>query len=159
GPPDGGVGQGDGRVRPRLTRTGVAMGTPPYRAPEQAAGRDAEVGPAADVYSLGVILYEALAGRLPFGDATAANTTQSRPQEPPSLRPVGASRDLDAVCRKCLARDPQQRYQSAAALADALRAVQAGMPIPDAPLRRRVGGWLRRHPAVAATVLFACTTA
>jgi WD40 repeat protein len=137
------------------TRTGEIMGTPTYMAPEQAAGRVHEVGPAADVYALGTILYELLTGRPPFLAETPWDVIHHVVSEEP-LRPsrlqARLPRDLETICLKCLEKDPQRRYASAEALAEDLRRFLAGEPIqarPAGPLRRAVK-WARRHPALAA---------
>lgn len=137
-----------------LTLTGQALGTPQYMAPEQAMGRSREVGPPADVYSLGVILYELLTGKLPFGTIPSLGLLMhaliSEPQPLSSVRP-DLPGDLDAICMKCLERRPAQRYASAGALAEDLRRFQAGEPITA---RRpgeleRVWRWAQRRPAIA----------
>ncbi|HEX5273235.1 MAG TPA: protein kinase, partial [Gemmataceae bacterium] len=111
------------RVSAPLTEKGAILGTPSYMAPEQVRAEHQHVGPAADVHALGAIFYEMLTGRPPFlGDSTYATLMQVLGHEPArvrSLRPqVPAT--LDAVCRRCLAKDPRQRYPDAAALADDL---------------------------------------
>jgi serine/threonine-protein kinase len=143
--------------RPGTTAPHQWLGTPEYVAPEltgERGGPDA-VGPAADVYGLGVLLYELLTGRPPFrADEPLETLRQVRDEEPlppRRLRPR-LSRDLETVCLKCLEKDPTRRYPSAEALADDLDRWLGGRAIQARPVGRWARGvkWARRHPERAA---------
>jgi serine/threonine-protein kinase len=140
-----------------LTFSGVPLGTPSYMAPEQARGQSRAVGPAVDVYALGVILYEMLTGRPPFRAETPTETVlQVIHQEPvpPARLNTKVPRDLETICLKCLQKEPHRRYPSAAALADDLRQFGEGRPIQARPLGlpTRTWCWGRRNPAAAALI-------
>lgn len=146
-----------------LTREGSLLGTPSYMSPEQAAGRDDLVGPASDLYGLGAILYELLTGRPPFREATDVATLRAvearAPQPPRSLRPQ-LSRDLEAICLKCLEKNPAARYSHAADLSADLQRWLQGEPVRARRITAlgRIGRWGRRNPALAAAVsLAACS--
>jgi WD40 repeat protein/tRNA A-37 threonylcarbamoyl transferase component Bud32 len=137
------------------TRSGDVVGTPSYMAPEQAAGLVHDVGPAADVWALGAILYECLTGRAPFLADTPVETMrqvlESDPVPPRRLQsavPV----ELDIICLKCLEKEKARRYASAAYLAADLAAFREGRPIRARPVTAwgRARKWVRRRPAVAA---------
>ena len=140
-----------------LTRTQTLMGTPSYMAPEQAAGRAKFLGPPADVWALGVILYECLSGARPFNGTTAeVLLTRIQVAEPDPLRVRGLARDLDTIVAKCLAKEPERRYPTATELADDLARYLRGEPIAARPVGRaeRLVRWARRKPAAAAAYGF-----
>jgi len=149
-----------------LTQSGAVIGTPTYMAPEQAKGTSRDVGAAADVYSLGAILYEILAGRPPFlpEDSETALTVRVITEDPvsPAWHRPGTPRDLETICMKCLEKQPRDRYSSAAAFAEDLRRYLEDESItarPPTTVARAVK-WTKRHPwrtsfAVAALVFLA----
>ncbi len=143
-----------------LTRTLTTLGAPEYVAPEQvdpAGAAPGKLGPAADVYSLGAILFDLLAGRPPFMDEHALKVIQQATEkQAPKLRTLmpGLDRDLETICAKCLEREPSERYRSAGAFAEDLEHWLEGRPIAARPLSTPalVWRWTRRNPVVAGAV-------
>jgi serine/threonine protein kinase len=136
---------------------GLLAGTPGYMAPEQALGKRALIGPPADIYALGAILYYLLTGRPPFvGSHATLVLEQVVTSTPPPLDKLrrGVPRDLAAVCLKCLAKDPAARYRTAADLADELGRYLRGESVHArrASGWERAGKWARRHPGTATVV-------
>ncbi len=137
-----------------LTTTGQVLGSPGYIAPEQAAGRREEAGPAGDIYSLGAILYQLLTGRPPFqGETLPEVLLQVQTAEPVSPRRLNPSVpvDLQTICLKCLQKQPARRYGTAQELADDLERFLAHEPIQARPVGwpGRFARWCQRKPALA----------
>lgn len=138
-----------------LTLSTSVLGTPAYMAPEQATGNAKEAGTPADIYSLGAVLFELLTGRAPFLGRSSLEVLRlvadTEPPRPGSLAP-GLDRDLEAVCLRCLEKDPSRRYASAAALADDLECWLRQEPLSIRPLslRERTWKWVRHRPVITA---------
>ena len=139
-----------------LTQTLAILGTPYYMAPEQARDSKA-VTPAADVYSLGAILFHLLEGRPPVEGRTPMEVLQRAAAQRPRLTSGGVPRDLATICLKCLEKEPAARYASAAALAEDLEQFCADRPIVARPigLTTRAWRWSHRNPVVAALAICA----
>jgi WD40 repeat protein len=137
-----------------LTVSGHPLGSPSYMPPEQASARGGKVGPRSDVYGLGATLYHLLAGHPPFqGDSIAHTLDQVLHQEPVSPRLLNprTPEDLETICLKCLQKDPNQRFASAAELADELDRFLAGEPIRSRPVGpvEKMWRFCRRKPGLA----------
>ncbi|RLS30011.1 MAG: serine/threonine protein kinase, partial [Planctomycetota bacterium] len=139
------------------TKEGALMGTPSYMAPEQARGEFKDLGPAADVYSLGAMLYEMLVGRPPFLGATPFETIFQVIKEepvPPSRLIPKLPQDIETICLKCLQKEPSKRYATAELLAEDCRRFVSGEPILSRPISpvERLWRWCRRNPRVAGLI-------
>jgi formylglycine-generating enzyme required for sulfatase activity len=137
-----------------VSKSGAIMGTASYMAPEQAAGKVRDTGPAADVYALGALLYECLTGGPPFEGpqhVVLVSVLNDEPA-PPSLQAPKVPRDLETICLKCLSKEPARRYASAEELANDLHRFLAGEPVQARPAGRleRAVKWTKRRPALAA---------
>jgi hypothetical protein len=144
---DAGIGGGNEEI----------SGTPSYMAPEQALQQSHPLTASTDIYGLGAILYEMLTGRPPFRGADAQSTLEAvlheSPPNPRSLRP-GLSRDLEAICLRCLEKQPNERFATARELADDLQRFVDGHAVTARPLNslQRLARWMRREPRLASAV-------
>src|SRR6478736_6763917 len=140
-----------------VTRTMEVMGTPSYMAPEQAAGNNAKLTSATDVYGLGAVLYQLLTGHPPFAGGTTYETIklllETEPRQPRLLN-AKVDRDLSTICLKCLEKDPPRRYASALALAEDLEHWLKHEPIlaRHSGIFTRGRKWVRRNPSTAALI-------
>ena len=143
------------------TLSGAIIGSPSYMAPEQARGQSKQLTTAADVYGLGAILYDLLAGQPPFRAESATETLllviYEEPEAPSRLRP-NVPRDLETICLKCLAKEPSKRYPSTHEFAQDLERWLNGEPVQARSVGRveRVTKWARRRPTAAALVIVSC---
>jgi tetratricopeptide (TPR) repeat protein len=134
------------------------MGTPSYMPPEQAEGRNHQIGPPADIYALGAVLYDLLVGAPPFRGSSVVETLElvctAAPKPPREFNPA-VPHDLQVICLKCLEKEPEKRYRSARELANDLRAFLNGAPISarSYSTSERAWKWVRRRPTAAALLL------
>lgn len=139
-----------------ISLEGQVIGTARYMAPEQAAGKSRETDHRADLYSLGVLLFEMFTGDVPFRGNVQAILHQKLTEDPPSPRTMAPDleRDLETICLKCLEREPDKRYASAELVAQELERFRAGEPIVARPITRLERGWrwCRKRPDVASLV-------
>jgi serine/threonine protein kinase len=152
-----------------LTREGIIMGTPNYMAPEQARGKSKHVGPHSDQYSLGVVLYELLAGRVPFmGNLTQVISQVASPHaRPPSIRRYNSRvpADLDAIAMKAMRKNLLSRYRSMGTMANDLQRWLHGLPVSvryrplHERVRRRTAGWLKLHRGLVSALATAAVAA
>ncbi|HKS36029.1 MAG TPA: serine/threonine-protein kinase, partial [Verrucomicrobiae bacterium] len=137
-----------------LTVTGQVLGSPNFMPPEQAAGRQRDIGPPSDVYSMGAMLYHLVTGRPPFQGATVQEVLfQAREVDPVAPRRLNPSvpLDLETICLKCLEKEPSRRYATAQDLADDLGRFLRNEPIHARPISviGKAWRWCRRYPVVA----------
>ncbi len=146
-----------------LTISGAVLGTPSYMAPEQALGNSRQIGPSADIYGLGAILYELLTGVPPFKGSTPWETVKmvigSEPLRPSRLRP-GIPPNLEVICLRCLEKTVSARYFSAESLADDLKRFVRGDGILARPAGKMERGWrwCLRNPLLAGSFMLLIVT-
>ena len=137
-----------------LTRSGDTVGTPSYMSPEQARADETRMGPASDVYSIGAILYELMTGLPPFKSDSAASTVVEvlhREVVPPSDLSANVNKYLEAICLKCIEKNPQARYESADELAEDFERMLDGRPVKAVPVGkvRKLVRWINNVPFIA----------
>jgi tetratricopeptide (TPR) repeat protein/tRNA A-37 threonylcarbamoyl transferase component Bud32 len=140
------------------TGTGAILGTPTYMAPEQAKGKNRLIGPPADIYALGAILYDLLTGRPPFKGETIMDTlmmVQNVEPVPPTRIQPKLPRDLETICLKCLQKEPAQRYGTALELSEDLESFLNDRPIKARKVSaaERAWKWAKRRPAAASLIV------